>query len=94
MEMDVIMIRLDKYLSDMGIGTRAEVKKYIRQGRVKLDDQVIKTPEIKLDEKIQHVFFDGQAVTYEEYDYYMLHKPAGEPGMRGCKECSSETGTC
>ena len=77
MEMDVIMIRLDKYLSDMGIGTRAEVKKYIRQGRVKLDDQVIKTPEIKLDEKIQHVFFDGQAVTYEEYEYYMLHKPAG-----------------
>lgn len=75
--MDVIMIRLDKYLSDMGIGTRAEVKKYIRQGRVKLDDQVIKTPEIKLDEKIQHVFFDGQAVTYEEYEYYMLHKPAG-----------------
>lgn len=77
MEMDVIMIRLDKYLSDMGIGTRAEVKKYIRQGRVKLDDQVIKTPEIKLDEKIQHVFVDGQAVTYEEYEYYMLHKPAG-----------------
>lgn len=77
MEMDVIMIRLDKYLSDMGIGTRAEVKKYIRQGRVKLDDQVIKTPEIKLNEKIQHVFFDGQAVTYEEYEYYMLHKPAG-----------------
>lgn len=77
MEMDVIMIRLDKYLSDMGIGTRAEVKKYIRQGRVKLDDHVIKTPEIKLDEKIQHVFFDGQAVTYEEYEYYMLHKPAG-----------------
>ena len=75
--MDVIMIRLDKYLSDMGIGTRAEVKKYIRQGRVKLDDHVIKTPEIKLDEKIQHVFFDGQAVTYEEYEYYMLHKPAG-----------------
>lgn len=75
--MDVIMIRLDKYLSDMGIGTRAEVKKYIRQGRVKLDDQVIKTPEIKLDEKIQHVFFDGQAVTYKEYEYYMLHKPAG-----------------
>lgn len=75
--MDVIMIRLDKYLSNMGIGTRAEVKKYIRQGRVKLDDQVIKTPEIKLDEKIQHVFFDGQAVTYEEYEYYMLHKPAG-----------------
>ena len=29
--MDVVMIRLDKYLADMGVGTRAEVKKYIKQ---------------------------------------------------------------
>ena len=29
--MDVIMIRLDKYLADMSIGTRTEVKKLIRQ---------------------------------------------------------------
>ena len=26
------MIRLDKYLADMGIGTRQEVKKYMKQG--------------------------------------------------------------
>ena len=28
------MIRLDKYLADMGIGTRQEVKKYIRKGQI------------------------------------------------------------
>ena len=32
----LLMIRLDKYLADMSIGTRQEVKKYIRQGRVKI----------------------------------------------------------
>jgi len=31
--MDVVMIRLDTYLADMGGGTRAEVKKYIKKGR-------------------------------------------------------------
>ena len=35
------MIRLDKYLADMSIGTRQEVKKYIRQGRVKINEDII-----------------------------------------------------
>lgn len=42
------MIRLDKYLADMGCGTRQEVKKLIRQGRVSVDGIVIKKPESKL----------------------------------------------
>ena len=41
------MIRLDKYLADMSIGTRQEVKKYIRQGRVKINEDIIKKPEYK-----------------------------------------------
>ena len=39
------MVRLDKYLADMSIGTRQEVKKYIRQGRVKINEDIIKKPE-------------------------------------------------
>ena len=34
------MIRLDKYLADMGIGTRTEVKKLIRQGKVTVDGSI------------------------------------------------------
>ena len=75
--MDVIMIRLDKYLADMGIGTRTEVKKLIRQGKVKIGDTVVKSPEQKIDTAIQKVFCEGQEVGYEEYEYYMLNKPAG-----------------
>ena len=77
MEMDVIMIRLDKYLADMGIGTRTEVKKLIRQGKVKVDDYIVKSPEQKIDTVTQKVFCEGQEVGYEEYEYYMLNKPAG-----------------
>lgn len=75
--MDVIMIRLDKYLADMGIGTRTEVKKLIRQGKVKIDDTIVKLPEQKIDTATQKVFCEGQEVGYEEYEYYMLNKPAG-----------------
>ena len=75
--MDVIMIRLDKYLADMGIGTRTEVKKLIRLGKVKVDDYIVKSPEQKIDTSTQKVFCEGQELGYEEYEYYMLNKPAG-----------------
>lgn len=77
MEMAVIMIRLDKYLADMGFGTRAEVKKYVRQGKVKIDGRVVKSPEEKVDVEIQTVSYLDQLVTYETFEYYMLNKPAG-----------------
>ena len=75
--MDVIMIRLDKYLADMGIGTRTEVKKLIHQGKVKVDDCIVKLPEQKIDTATQKVFCEGQELGYKEYEYYMLNKPAG-----------------
>lgn len=75
--MAVIMIRLDKYLADMGIGTRAEVKKYIRQGKVKVDGAVAKAPDMKVDVQSQEVLYVDQPVRYEAFEYYMLNKPAG-----------------
>lgn len=73
----LLMIRLDKYLADMSIGTRQEVKKYIRQGRVKINEDVIKKPEYKIREDEDKVTFDGASVAYETFEYYMLNKPAG-----------------
>lgn len=71
------MLRLDKYLADMGCGTRQEVKKYIRQGRICVDGEVVKKPEQKVDEVTQRVSFDGKELGYAQFEYYMLHKPAG-----------------
>lgn len=75
--MAVVMIRLDKYLADMGIGTRTEVKKYIRQGKVKVDGMTVKSPESKIDESRQEILYLEKPVHYEEFEYYMLNKPAG-----------------
>ncbi len=77
MEMAVIMIRLDKCLADMGIGTRTEVKKIIRQGKVTVDGVVEKLPERKIDTLQQTICCKGEVVSYEKYEYYMLNKPAG-----------------
>ena len=35
------MIRLDKYLADMGVGTRSEAKRLIRQGKVTADGAAV-----------------------------------------------------
>lgn len=75
--MDVSMIRLDKYLADMGIGTRAEVKKQIRQGKVSVDGQIVQSPDIKIDWNRQKVRVEGKLLSYVTYEYYMLNKPAG-----------------
>ena len=71
------MIRLDKYLADMGVGTRSELKKMIRSGRVQIDGVPAKKPEEKVDVESQTVTVDGKAVMYQTVEYYMLHKPAG-----------------
>lgn len=69
-------MRLDKYLTLAQMGTRSEVKKIIRSGRVFLNGVQVK----KADEKVEsedEVMVDGMQITYETYEYFMLHKPAG-----------------
>lgn len=71
------MIRLDKLLADAGAGTRSEVKEYIRRGRVMVNGQICRKPELKVQEKTDQILLDGQPVDYARYRYYLLHKPQG-----------------
>jgi len=70
-------LRLDKYLADMGIGTRSEIKTWIRKGRVKINGEIYNKPETKVDLQLDEIHFDERKISYVEYVYYMLHKPAG-----------------
>ena len=74
--MAVRMMRLDKYLADMGEGTRQEVKKYIRKGLVTVDGVAVCSPEYKVEAGME-ILLDGAPVAYAAQEYYMLHKPAG-----------------
>ena len=71
------MMRIDKYLAECGIGTRSEVKKYIKAKQITVNGAVIGKPEQKVDEAVDVICFKGQQIIYEKYVYYLLHKPAG-----------------
>ena len=69
-------MRLDKYLADMGVGTRSEVKNLIRKGAVTVNCIICK----KADEKVtvdDEILLNGALVSYVTQEYYMLYKPAG-----------------
>ena len=72
-----MMVRLDKFLADMGYGTRSEVKKEIAKGNVKVNGAAARKPEMKIDTEKDEVMYKGQPAVYEKYEYYMLNKPAG-----------------
>ena len=69
-------MRLDKYLSDMNVGTRTEIKKAVRQGQVSVDGVTVKNPGLSVNET-SSVFYQGKEIVYEVFSYYMLNKPAG-----------------
>lgn len=70
-------MRLDKYLADMGIASRKELKQIIRSGRVKINGRAVTVPETKLDPDSDSVSLDGEALGYAKFHYYIMDKPAG-----------------
>ena len=71
------MIRLDKYLCDLGKATRREVKRIIRDGRVCVDGLTVTAPETKIDPLVASVSLDGETLVWAKHHYYMMNKPAG-----------------
>lgn len=70
-------IRLDKYLSGMGLGTRSEVKKLLRRKFVTVNGVAAVQPEQKIDPETDTVQCNGELLTYEPFVGLMFHKPAG-----------------
>lgn len=71
------MMRLDKFLCELGIGTRSEVKSYLKKGMVTVNGETIKKPEMKILENEDRVCFQGRELIYEAVQYFLLNKPAG-----------------
>lgn len=84
-----MLIRLDKYLADMQVGTRSEVKELIRKKRVTVNDSIVTKPELKINTDGDSVNVDGNAVGYHEYEYFMLNKPAGVVSATDDNTCTT-----
>ena len=68
--------RLDKYLTQCGLGSRSDVKNLIKKGRIIVDGVKASDPGLKVD-STNVVLFDGEPLNREVFHYYMLNKPQG-----------------
>lgn len=70
-------MRIDKYLANMGVGTRKEVKEYISKGFILLNGEVVKKPTKQVNENEDKIEYLNQEIIYKPYIYIMLNKPQG-----------------
>lgn len=69
-------MRLDKYLADANLGTRSEVKNFIKKKLVFIDDCCVTNPGAQVLETSK-VVCNGVPIILKKNCYYMFHKPAG-----------------
>ncbi len=69
------MMRLDKLLSNMGYGSRRDVKELVKRGFVSINGKIVKQASIKLDALLDEVLVHGEKVEYREFIYLLMNKP-------------------
>lgn len=70
-------MRLDKFLCEMNIGSRSQVKTYVKQGLIMVNGTPAKNADQKIDEAKDTVTYRGEVLRYQKFHYYMLNKPQG-----------------
>ncbi|HTW63072.1 MAG TPA: pseudouridine synthase [Bryobacteraceae bacterium] len=68
---------LERVLSKAGLGSRTEARKWIAAGRVKVNGQLIQTPDHWVDFARDKVTLDGKPVRAGKKIYLLLYKPTG-----------------
>lgn len=71
------MERIDKILSNLGHGTRKEVKGLLKKGRVEVDGVIASDSAMKIDPDTSIIKLDGEEINYRKYIYLIMNKPAG-----------------
>ena len=76
-EMEAETVRIDKFLSELGLCTRREATKIAKSGGILVDGVVVKDPSKHIDPEKSRVSLLGREVVYQKYTYVMLNKPEG-----------------
>ncbi|MEL5938996.1 pseudouridine synthase [Tetragenococcus halophilus] len=69
-------MRLDKYLANMDVGSRKEVKQLIKKKRVAVNGKTEVSDKFQVNENEDCVTLDEEEIIYQKYFYYILNKPA------------------
>jgi 16S rRNA pseudouridine516 synthase len=70
-------LRLDRYLANMGCGSRSEVKLLIKNGKATINAVMIKDPAFQVSPDHDQVCLNGQPIVFQRFFYLMMNKPAG-----------------
>ncbi|KAB2338887.1 rRNA pseudouridine synthase [Cytobacillus depressus] len=70
-------MRIDKMLSNLGYGSRKDVKKLLKDGVVEVNEKKVKDAKQHVDPEKDTVTVNGEIVEYKEFIYLMLNKPQG-----------------
>jgi 23S rRNA pseudouridine2605 synthase len=68
---------LARVLSKLGVCSRSQAEKAVREGRVSVDGRVVRDPERSADPERQRICLDGEAVLAAKRVYIALNKPRG-----------------
>jgi 16S rRNA pseudouridine516 synthase len=69
--------RIDKVLSNMGFGSRKEIKEKIKAKLVTVEGVLVKDPGQKVDPEEDRIIIEGEEVIYRKFIYLMMNKPQG-----------------
>ena len=70
-------MRLDRFLSEMGVASRSEIKGLLKKRQVTVNGQTALKGDLKIDEHSDEVIVAGEQIAYRPVVWYMLNKPAG-----------------
>ena len=70
------VLRLDRFISECGEGSRKQAVSIIKAGRVKVNGATVLEPGLKINTDIP-VTLDDRQLKYSRYSYFMLNKPQG-----------------
>lgn len=70
-------VRLDKFLSEMGVSTRKETSQLAKKGLITVDGEPFRDASKHIDPEKSRVVFCGREISYSKYTYVMLNKPEG-----------------
>lgn len=70
-------MRLDKFLADVGLGSRKEVKQLLKKGLITVNEQTVKDGKQQINEEQDQIAFADEVLIYQRYYYYLLNKPQG-----------------
>ncbi len=70
-------MRLDKFLADHNIGSRKQIKEYVKNGRCRINGVAALKPDVHIDEEKDEITFDGNLLAFSRFHYYLLNKPQG-----------------